>query len=257
VFEIGRIFRNEGMSTRHNPEFTMMELYQAYGDYREMIEITEALITRAALDATGTSVVTVFGPNETTVEVDLARPWRQARMIDLIEEAIGVAVHPSQPVEELRELAIKHGVSCAPRWGSGKIIEELFEATAEHKLISPTFVTGHPVEISPLARVDRNDPHLTERFELFIGGREIANGYSELNDPVEQRQRFEDEQTAKDLGDDEAATAIDEDYLRALEYGLPPTGGLGIGMDRVAMLIAGVNSIKEVILFPTLRPEVL
>jgi len=256
VFEIGRIFRNEGMSTRHNPEFTMMELYQAYGDYREMIEITETLITQAALDATGTSVVTVFGPNETTLEVDLAQPWRQARMIDLIEEAIGVAVHPSQTVEELRELAIKHGVSCAPRWGSGKIIEELFEATAEHKLIAPTFVTGHPVEISPLARVDRNDPHLTERFELFIGGREIANGYSELNDPVEQRQRFEDEQTAKDLGDDEAATAIDEDYLRALEYGLPPTGGLGIGMDRVAMLIAGVNSIKEVILFPTLRPEV-
>ena len=256
VFEIGRIFRNEGMSTRHNPEFTMMELYQAYGDYREMIEISEALITQAAIDATGTSVVNIFGPNDTMVEVDLAQPWRQARMIDLIEEAIGVPVHPSQPVEELRELAAKHGISCAPRWGSGKIIEELFEATAEHKLIAPTFVTGHPVEISPLARVDRNDPHITERFELFIGGREIANGYSELNDPVEQRQRFEDEQTAKDLGDDEAATAIDEDYLRALEYGLPPTGGLGIGMDRVVMLIAGVNSIKEIILFPTLRPEV-
>ena len=142
-----------------------------------------------------------------------------------------------------------------PRWGSGKIIEELFEATAEHKLIAPTFVTGHPVEISPLARVDRNDPYLTERFELFVGGREIANGYSELNDPVEQRLRFEDEQAAKDAGDAEAGT-VDEDYLRALEYGLPPTGGLGIGMDRVAMLIAGVNTIKEVILFPTLRPEV-
>lgn len=177
-------------------------------------------------------------------------------MIDLIEDAIGVAVHPSQPVEQLRALATQHGVSCAPRWGSGKIIEELFEATAEHLLIAPTFVTGHPVEISPLARVDRNDPFLTERFELFIGGREIANGYSELNDPVEQRLRFEDEQMAKELGDDEAATAIDEDYLRALEYGLPPTGGLGIGMDRVVMLIAGVHSIKEIILFPTLRPEV-
>ena len=256
VFEIGRIFRNEGISTRHNPEFTMMELYQAYGDYSEMIEITERLITQAAVDATGTSVVSILGPGDQTLDVDLAQPWRQARMIDLIEDAIGVPVHPSQPVDELRELAARHGVSCAPRWGSGKIIEELFEATAEHKLIAPTFVTGHPVEISPLARLDRNDPHLTERFELFIGGREIANGYSELNDPVEQRRRFEDEQTAKDLGDDEAATAIDEDYLRALEYGLPPTGGLGIGMDRVAMLIAGVNSIKEVILFPTLRPEV-
>jgi lysyl-tRNA synthetase class 2 len=258
VFEIGRIFRNEGISTRHNPEFTMMELYQAFGDYSEMIEITEALITTAAIAATGTSIVTIHsGPADASVSetVDLAQPWRQARMIDLVHEAIGVEVHPSQPVEQLRSLAAEHGVSCAPRWGSGKIIEELFEATAEHKLIRPTFVTGHPVEISPLARADRNDPFLTERFELFIGGREIANGYSELNDPVEQRIRFEDEQTAKDLGDDEAATAIDHDYLRALEYGLPPTGGLGIGMDRVVMLIAGVTSIKEVILFPTLRPE--
>ncbi|MCU1361035.1 MAG: lysS [Ilumatobacteraceae bacterium] len=257
VFEIGRIFRNEGISTRHNPEFTMMELYQAFGDYSEMIEITEALITQAALDATGTSVVTVHGPNDVSETVDLAAPWRQARMIDLVHEAIGVPVHPSQPVEELRALAAQHGVSCAPRWGSGKIIEELFEATAEHKLITPTFVTGHPVEISPLARVDRNDPFLTERFELFVGGRELANGYSELNDPVEQRARFEDEQRAKELGDDEAATAIDHDYLRALEYGMPPTGGLGVGMDRVVMLLAGVTSIKEIILFPTLRPEVM
>jgi lysyl-tRNA synthetase class 2 len=139
---------------------------------------------------------------------------------------------------------------------SGKIIEELFEATAEHKLVAPTFVTGHPVEISPLARVDRNDPFLTERFELFVGGRELANGYSELNDPVEQRCASRTSRRRRTLGDAEAATAIDEDYLRALEYGLPPTGGLGIGMDRVAMLIAGVHSIKEVILFPTLRPEV-
>jgi lysyl-tRNA synthetase class 2 len=256
VFEIGRIFRNEGISTRHNPEFTMMELYQAFADVEEVIEITETLITQAALDATGTTVVTVFRPEGGSEEVDLATPWRRARMIDLVQEAIGVAVHPSQPVEDLRALAAQHGVSVHPRWGSGKIIEELFEATAEHTLIAPTFVTGHPVEISPLARVDRNDPYLTERFELFVGARELANGYSELNDPVEQRLRFEDEQKAKDLGDDEAATAIDEDYLRAMEYGMPPTGGLGIGMDRVAMLIAGVNSIKEVILFPTLRPEV-
>ena len=196
----------------------------------------------------------MFRPDGDTEEIDLAQPWRRARMIDLVQEAIGVAVHPSQPVEDLRALAAEHGVAVNPRWGSGKIIEELFEATAEHKLIAPTFVTGHPVEISPLARVDRNDPFLTERFELFVGAREIANGYSELNDPVEQRMRFEDEQAAKDAGDAEAGT-VDEDYLRALEYGLPPTGGLGIGMDRVAMLIAGVNSIKEVILFPTLRPE--
>jgi lysyl-tRNA synthetase, class II len=255
VFEIGRIFRNEGISTRHNPEFTMMELYQAFADVEDVIEITETLITQAAIDATGSSVVTVFRPDGGTEDIDLAQPWRRARMIDLVQEATGVAVHPSQPVEELRALAAQHGVSVNPRWGSGKIIEELFEHTAEHTLIAPTFVTGHPVEISPLARVDRNDPHLTERFELFVGARELANGYSELNDPVEQRLRFEDEQAAKDAGDAERGS-VDEDYLRALEYGLPPTGGLGIGMDRVAMLIAGVNSIKEVILFPTLRPEV-
>jgi lysyl-tRNA synthetase class 2 len=251
VFEIGRIFRNEGISTRHNPEFTMMELYQAFADYSEMIDITERLITQAAVDATGSSVLTIGDE-----EVDLAQPWRRARMIDLIAEAIGTEVHPSMPVDTLRSIADQHGITCNPAWGSGKIIEELFEATAESALIKPTFVTGHPVEISPLARTDRNDPFLTERFELFVLGRELANGYSELNDPVEQRARFEDEQASRQAGNVEAGT-VDEDYLRALEYGMPPTGGLGIGMDRVAMLIAGVQSIKEVILFPTLRPEVM
>ena len=250
VFEIGRVFRNEGISTRHNPEFTMMESYQAFADCADIIALTEELIVNAARDAIGTTVVTIDDQT-----VDLAEPWRQARMIDLVEDAIGVPVHPSQPIEKLRALASENGVACAPRWGTGKIIEELFEATAEHKLIRPTFVTGHPVEISPLARADRNDPFLTERFELFVGRRELANGYTELNDPVEQRMRFEDEQLAKDAGDDEAG-GVDEDYLRALEYGLPPTGGLGVGMDRVIMLLAGVTSIKEVILFPTLRPEV-
>jgi lysyl-tRNA synthetase class 2 len=251
VFEIGRIFRNEGISTRHNPEFTMMELYQAFADYSEMIDITERLIRQATIDATGTSVVTIGDD-----EVDLAQPWRRARMIDLTSEAIGVEVHPSMPVETLRGLADKHGVGYELSWGSGRIIEEIFEATAESSLVHPTFVTGHPVEISPLARADRNDPHLTERFELFVLGRELANGYTELNDPVEQRARFEDEHAAREAGNVEAGT-VDEDYLRALEYGMPPTGGLGIGMDRVAMLIAGVHSIKEVILFPTLRPEVM
>ena len=251
VFEIGRIFRNEGMSTRHNPEFTMMESYQAFADVTDIIALTEELITNAARDALGTTVVELAGEL-----VDLATPWRQARMIDLVAEATGVEVHPSQPVEQLRELAAKYDVSVAPRWGAGKIIEEIFEATVEDSLIRPTFVTGHPVEISPLARTDRNDPYLTERFELFMLGREFANGYSELNDPVEQRLRFNDEQAAKDAGDDEA-TGVDEDYIRALEYGMPPTGGLGVGMDRVAMMLAGVHSIKEVILFPTLRPEVL
>ena len=250
VYEIGRVFRNEGMSTRHNPEFTMMELYWAFGDYSEVMAITEELLRNAAQDATGSMVIDVNGTS-----VDLASPFRRARMIDLVEEQIGVAVHPSMPLDDARLLADEHGVKVNPAWGTGKIIEELFEATAEADLIQPTFVTGHPVEISPLARVDRNDPFLTERFELFVGGREIANGYSELNDPREQRARFEDEQSARDAGDDEAGT-VDEDYLRALEYGMPPTGGLGVGMDRVAMLLAGTNSIKEDILFPTLRPEV-
>jgi lysyl-tRNA synthetase class 2 len=251
VFEIGRIFRNEGISARHNPEFTMMELYQAFADYSEMIDITERLITQAAIDATGASVVTIGDD-----DVDLAQPWRRARMIDLVGEAIGTEVHPSMPVDKMRTIADEHGVPWNAAWGSGKLIEEVFEATAEASLVEPTFVTGHPVEISPLARVDRTDPFLTERFELFVLGRELANGYSELNDPVEQRTRFEEEHAARLAGNAEAGT-VDEDYLRALEYGMPPTGGLGIGMDRLTMLIAGVPSIKEVILFPTLRPEVM
>ncbi len=251
VYEIGRIFRNEGLSTRHNPEFTMLELYWAFADYSEVMGITETLIRTAALEATGSTMVTIDGASH-----DLAEPWRRARMIDLVAEAIGDEVHPTMPLERARSLAEAHGVRIEQRWGTGKLIEELFEATAESALVAPTFVTGHPVEISPLARVDRNDPALTERFELFVGRRELANGYSELNDPREQRLRFEDEQRSKDAGNAEAGS-VDEDYLRALEYGMPPTGGLGIGMDRVAMLLAGTESIKEVLLFPTLRPEVM
>ena len=186
--------------------------------------------------------------------VDLAEPWPRKRMVDFVTEAVGREVHPSQPIDELRGLAREHGVRYEERWGGGKLVEELFESLCEASIVRPTFVTGHPTEISPLARTDRNDPWLTERFEIFVDSRELGNGYSELNDPVEQRARFEDEQAAKEAGDLEAGT-VDEDYLRALEYGMPPTGGLGIGMDRVAMLIAGVDSIKEVILFPTLRPE--
>ena len=249
VFEIGRIFRNEGISTRHNPEFTMMELYQAFGDWNEVMDITEELVTRAAQDAIGTSVITIRGQ-----DIDLAEPWPRKRMVDFVSEAVGREIHPSQPVDDLRELARAHGVRYEERWGGGKLVEELFETLCEADIVRPTFVTGHPTEVSPLARTDRNDPWLTERFEIFVDSRELGNGYSEVNDPVEQRARFEDEQAAKDAGDAEAGT-VDEDYLRALEYGMPPTGGLGIGMDRVAMLIAGVDSIKEVILFPTLRTE--
>ena len=176
-------------------------------------------------------------------------------MIDLVGEAIGEEVHPSQPVEHVRALGERFGVRWEPQWGAGKLIEELFEATVEPDIVAPVFVTGHPVEISPLARVDRTDPFLTERFELFADSRELANGYSELNDPVEQRQRFGEEQRARDAGDAERGS-IDEDYLRALEYGMPPTGGLGVGIDRLVMMLAGVESIRDVILFPTLRPEV-
>ena len=251
VFEIGRVFRNEGLSTRHNPEFTMLELYQAFGDYHEMMAITEELVVRGAKDALGTTMVRIAG-----VDVDLAQPWPRGRMVDLTSAALREEVHPSQPVEHLRALADARDVPWLPHWGSGKLVEELFEATVEDGLRGPMFVTGHPVETSPLARADRNDPYLTERFELYVGARELANGYSELNDPVEQRQRFEDEQRAKEAGDLGAA-AVDEDYLRALEYGMPPTGGLGVGVDRLAMVLAGVPSIKEVILFPTLRPEVV
>ena len=251
VFEIGRIFRNEGISTRHNPEFTMMELYQAFGDMTDVMAITEELIVTAARDALGTTVIDIGGE-----PVDLAEPWPRARLVDLASEAIGDEVHPSQPVEHLRAIADRLDVRWEPQWGGGKLVEELFEATAESSLVRPTFVTGHPTEISPLARTDRTDPWLTERFELFVDRRELANGYSELNDPAEQRERFEAEQAAKDAGDATRGT-VDEDYLRALEYGMPPTGGLGIGMDRVAMLLAGVDTIKEVILFPTLRPEVM
>ncbi|MGA1220371.1 MAG: lysine--tRNA ligase [Ilumatobacteraceae bacterium] len=251
VFEIGRIFRNEGISTRHNPEFTMMELYQAFADWTDVMNITELLITNAARDAIGSTVLNICN-----TEVDLSDPWPRIRMIDAASDAIGTEVHPSMPRDVLADLATKNGVKVAPQWLPGKIIEEIFEAHCESSIVRPTFITGHPVDISPLSRVHRDDPYLTERFELFVDGRELANGYSELNDPVEQRARFEDEQAAKDAGDLERGT-VDEDYLRALEYGMPPTGGLGIGMDRVAMLIAGVDSIREVVLFPTLRPEVM
>ena len=249
VYEIGRVFRNEGISTRHNPEFTMMESYQAFGDYTETMALTETLIVNSARDALGTSVVTINGE-----EFDLDKPWKRVRMIDLASEATGVTLHPSQPVDDVRKVADTHSVKWEKHWGSGRIIEEIFAELAEKNLQHPTFVTHHPVEISPLARTDRNDPHLTERFELYIGARELANGYTELNDPIEQRARFEDEQKAKEAGDLGAGT-VDEDYLRAMEYGMPPTAGLGIGIDRLVMLLSQSGSIKDVILFPTLRPE--
>ncbi len=250
VYEIGRVFRNEGLSPRHNPEFTMLELYWAYGDWTEVMAVTELLVTRAANDALGTTVVDIGG-----TAVDLAEPWRRASMYDLIAEHVGVRVHPSMDREELAAICRAKDLAVEAHMGPGSLCMELYDELVERHLLAPTFVTGHPVEVSPLARVHREDPWITERFELVVNGRELANGYSELNDPRVQRERFDDEQRAKEAGNLEAGT-VDEDYLRALEYGMPPTGGLGIGIDRLAMLLAGVTTIRDVILFPTLRPEV-
>ncbi|RKQ93019.1 lysyl-tRNA synthetase [Solirubrobacter pauli] len=234
VFEIGRVFRNEGIDTSHNPEFTLLEAYQAFADYEDMMELVETIVARAALAATGSTRVG---------GIDLAPPWRRVTMAELVAEHAGVAMHPSMPLAEARAICDELGILYETGWGAGKLMAEVFEATAEHTLIEPTFVLDHPREISPLARAHRDDPHLTERFEAFVGGRELANAYSELNDPVDQRARFE------------AEGFVDESYVRALECGLPPTGGLGIGIDRLVMLIADVPSIRDVILFPALRPE--
>jgi lysyl-tRNA synthetase class 2 len=249
VFEIGRVFRNEGLSTRHNPEFTMLELYEAFVDYHVIAARTEDLISGAAQAAIGTTKVE-WGEHQ----IDLTPPFRRAPIIELVREHAGVEMHPSMPVEEARAICKRFDIPWEPSWGSGKLLLEVYEKTTEHAIVNPTFVMDYPREVSPLARVHRKDPELTERFELIVGGREIANAFSELNDPVEQRRRFEAQLRMAQVGDDEAQP-VDEDYIRALEYGLPPCGGLGIGIDRVVMLIAGVTSIREVILFPHLRPE--
>jgi lysyl-tRNA synthetase class 2 len=249
VFEIGRVFRNEGIDTRHNPEFTMLEAYEAFADYHDMMALTEELVAATARATLGTTVVEVGGR-----EVDLVPPWPRVPMLDLIEQHTGARVHPTQPAEELRALCASLGVPVDPHWGPGRLIMELYDDLVEPKLVEPVFVLDYPREVSPLARTHRDDPALVERFEGVVGGRELANAFSELNDPVDQRARFEAQARLKAAGDEEAQ-GVDEDYLRALEYGMPPTGGLGIGIDRLVMLLAGVSSIREVVLFPTLRPE--
>lgn len=249
VFEIGRVFRNEGVSTRHNPEFTMLELYQAYADYSDIMELVEELVEYLALELRGTTKL-MFGDRE----LDVARPWRRATMLELTSEAIGQELTIDTPVEELRSICDRHEVPTKDTYGPGKLILELYEKTTEPSLWGPIFVTEYPAEISPLSREHRSKDGLAERFEAILAGRELCNAFTELIDPDEQRDRFEEQATAKAQGDDEAMV-VDEDYLRALEYGLPPTGGLGIGMDRLAMLLTGVESIRDVVLFPTLRPE--
>ncbi len=249
VYEIGRVFRNEGMSPRHNPEFTMVEVYAAYWDYEDQMRLTETLVAHLAQAITGSMVITYDGR-----ELDLTPPWPRRTLSELTSEAIGTDVHLEMGVEALRELCERHGVTVQPGYGPGKLLLELYEKTAEHTLWGPVFVTDYPKEVSPLARDHRSVPGMTERFEGIVAGRELCNGYSELLDPVEQRARFEDQVRQGDYDDE--AMAMDLDYVRALEFGLPPTGGLGIGVDRLVMLVTGATTIRDVILFPTLRPEV-
>ncbi|HEV7523596.1 MAG TPA: lysine--tRNA ligase [Acidimicrobiia bacterium] len=249
VFELARVFRNEGLSTRHNPEFTMLELYEAFSDYHDMMRLTEELIADAARNSIGTTTVEWDG-----APVDLAPPFERRTLIDLVKEHAGVDIHPSQPIEKLRETCDALDVPWEPSWRTGKLVLEIYEKTTEANIAAPTFVCDYPRDVSPLARTHRDDPTMTERFELIVRGREIANAFSELNDPVEQMRRFEAQASLKQLGDEEAQ-GVDADYVRALEYGLPPTGGMGLGVDRLVMLLAGVTSIREVILFPHLRPE--
>jgi lysyl-tRNA synthetase class 2 len=249
VFEIGRVFRNEGLSPRHNPEFTMLELYQAYADYNDLQTMVEELVSELAVALTGSSVLTYGGR-----ELDLTPPWRRATLIELTQEHSGLDVSMDTPIDELRGHVAARGVEPQPSWGAGKLLLELYEKTAEPTLWGPVLVTDFPAEVSPLARLHRNDARLTERFEAIVAGRELLNAFSELTDPDDQRRRFEAQAAAKSAGDDEAMP-VDEEYLRALEHGLPPTGGLGIGIDRLVMLLADAANIREVIAFPTLRPE--
>jgi lysyl-tRNA synthetase, class II len=241
VFEIGRVFRNEGLDTRHNPEFTLLEAYQALADYHDMMDLVEAICSESAVAA---------GDSAT----DLSPPWKRITMADLIEEVNGVRMHPSMPIDEARAICDRLKVPYESGWGAGRLMSEVYDETCEHTLTAPTFVYDYPREVSPLARTHRDDPDLVERFEAVVDGRELANAYTELNDALDQKARFEVEAAAKAAGDEEAED-VDEDYIRALEYGLPPTGGLGIGLDRLVMLISGAQAIRDVILFPTMRPE--
>lgn len=249
VFELGRIFRNEGISTRHNPEFTTIEVYQAYADYHDMMALTENLITTVAQEVLGTLQITYQGE-----AIDLTPPWRRVTMHQLVQEQTGIDFS-FQTLEDAKAAAHNAGIEGLEECESiGKVLNEVFEQKVETTMFQPTFVLDFPVEISPLAKPHRSQPGLVERFELFIVGRETANSFSELTDPVEQRQRLEAQAARKAAGDLEAQ-GVDEDFLTALEYGMPPTGGLGIGIDRLVMLLTDCASIRDAIAFPLLKPE--
>lgn len=247
VYEIGRVFRNEGVSTRHNPEFTLMELYQAYTDYYGMMDLCEELYRHVAKDVLGTTLIK-FGD----VEIDLGKPFDRLTMVNAVKKYADIDFTEIKTDEEAKALADKHHIEYEKRHKKGDILSLLFEEFVEDKLVQPTFVMDHPVEISPLAKKKPEDPEYTERFELFITGREMANAFSELNDPIDQRGRFEAQEEMKAQGDEEAQS-IDEDFINALEVGMPPTGGIGIGVDRMVMLLTDSSAIRDVLLFPTMK----
>jgi lysyl-tRNA synthetase, class II len=248
VYEIGRNFRNEGMDRDHNPEFTMLEVYQAYGDYEDMMALTEALVKEAALAVRGSLRFDYLGR-----EMDLEAPWRRVTVLEAVSEALGEEITLDRP--DLPALAERHDVSLHPAWGPGKIVLELFEKLVEREIFEPTIVKDFPREVSPLARPHRSSPGLTEHFDLIMAGTEIVPAYSELTDPDEQRARFEDQQRLREAAGDEEAHPFDEDFLIALEHGMPPAGGMGLGVDRLLMILADLPSIRDVILFPHMRPE--
>ncbi len=249
VFEIGRQFRNEGMDAYHNPEFTTMEAYQAFSDLEGMMDLTQGYIQAAAQAACGSLQVSYQGQ-----DIDLSGEWPRKSMVELASAGAGEDVSFDRTREELVAILEKNGGHADDAWGKGKLVAEIFEAVAEEKLIQPTFVTDHPVEVSPLAKKKQGDDNVTERFELFICGHEYANAFGELNDPVDQAERFHAQVEAKDMGDDEAM-GYDDDYVRALEYGMPPAGGVGVGIDRLVMLLTDAPSIRDVLLFPHMRDE--
>jgi lysyl-tRNA synthetase class 2 len=249
VFEIGRIFRNEGIDSTHNPEFTMLEAYQAFADYSDIMSLVEEVFSDVTEKVAGSTRISYRGR-----ALDLSRPFRRASMTSLVSEKLGQKVDLDTPADTLASLARAAGVEVEDDWSPSRLIVEAYEEIVEGDIWEPTFVTHWPVEVSPLARRNPDDPRLADRFELVIAGSEYANAFSELNDPDDQRERFEAQSAARDAGD-YAAHPVDEDYLLALEYGLPPTGGLGIGVDRLVMLLTDQSHIREVILFPTLRPE--
>ncbi len=248
VYEINRNFRNEGISTKHNPEFTMLELYQAYANYHDMMQIMEELVAKVAQDVTGSLKVEYQGET-----LDFTPPWNRISMLEAVEKALGSSVNGLK-ISQLRALAEESGIKLEEEATIATIINEVFEQKVEPTLIQPTFVYDYPVEISPLAMRKADEPELTERFEAFVYGRELANAFSELNDPIDQRQRFEEQAKERESGNEEAQ-AMDYDYIHALEYGMPPAGGLGIGIDRLVMLMVDAASIRDVILFPLLRPR--